>query len=670
MTDEVTVSLPLNEPLCMSIWRISSATVNSKHANTSSSVAQAAATTSAAMMATATQMRATLIYLAPFLHPCKNVVPGTSAATTTQQHLSADWDGAEDVEVLQKTHVARVSATPTTGTASLSSSTAGSRSSMTRRGGGVVGAHSNSNRNVTTTSCAGTNTLLHPGGHNNHYNNAINCNSTVINASTGVRHASGGNGKGNSNSNDISSSSIRSSCCHHNNAATERQDLDDTTAKLQWPDAKTTTTTTKTTTTTMFASANNKISQQQQQTEQSNDQGCLLARVVENPQKPADNPSLSATTSINSCRSNTTLTSSGMWSGGMVPSTKSSLAIQQDTKTTTSFVNYPNSRSTKYLRERGRRHHHQQQQQQGHTSTLALAPVGRQPLKKLEEFQLEQRRKSPCGRYSHPDLCSNATTTTAPASAMAVVVIDNHNTAKCCNNNQMANTSLLSRCHDSNKTLSNVPASQDHNNNVQDEEEEDGHHDLILRHSLEGSGNAIGNEIFYTHNDNVLPTPAPSVSSSSSSSTSSTSSSSSASASASASISTSTSYTTILNKESVATTATPLPASSFPSCCIINSNADSSSNALSRQQPVLDLSATTSSTVSSTSMEESSSPSTASSLLATAASLSWWRCWCWLVALFGCSKLTKTVTVSKWLFMWLLFVVLSSPAQCWAGRND
>ncbi|XP_058981430.1 uncharacterized protein LOC101897530 isoform X2 [Musca domestica] len=697
---------------------------NSKHANTSSSVAQAAATTSAAMMATATQMRATLIYLAPFLHPCKNVVPGTSAATTTQQHLSADWDGAEDVEVSQKTHVARVSATPTTGTASLSSSTAGSRSSMTRRGGGVVGAHSNSNRNVTTTSCAGTNTLLHPGGHNNHYNNAINCNSTVINASTGVRHASGGNGNGNSNSNDISSSSIRSSCCHHNNAATERQDLDDTTAKLQWPDASEQpkipkkkkdnakcyenyekmpaleTTTTTTTTTTMFASANNKISQQQQQTEQSNDQGCLVARVVESPQKPADNPSLSATTSINSCRSNTTLTSSGM-SGGMVPSTKSSLAIQQDTKTTTSFVNYPNSRSTKYLRERGRRHHHQQQQQQGHTSTLALAPVGRQPLKKLEEFQLEQRRKSPCGRYSHPDLCSNATTTTAPASAMAVVVIDNHNTAKCCNNNQMANTSLLSRCHDSNKTLSNVPASQDHNNNVQDEVEEDGHHDLILRHSLEGSGNAIGNEIFYTHNDNVLPTPAPSVSSSSSSSTSSTSSSSSASASI--STSTPTSYTTILNKEcrcfnktkrdiiigserhsknpamaptttttttAVATTATPLPASSFPSCCIINSNADSSSNALSRQQPVLDLSATTSSTVSSTSMEESSSLSTASSLLATAASLSWWRCWCWLVALFGCSKLTKTVTVSKWLFMWLLFVVLSSPAQCWAGRND
>ncbi|XP_073819470.1 argus isoform X2 [Musca autumnalis] len=727
---------------------------NSKHANTSSSVVQVAtAATSAAMMATATQMRATLIYLAPFLHPCKNVVPGTTTTTSsgmlssTQQHqhnLPAEWDGEKDVEILQKTHVARVSAT----TSSTVLSSTASRSSIARRGGGVASnscstSTCNSNRNVTTMS---TNMLLHPGGHNNHYNNAINCNSTVINASTGVRHGSSNTNNNNNNNYDIGSSSIRSSCCHHNNAATERQDLD--MAKLQWPESKENDYQTKNpkttkkdnakcyenyempaleTTTTMFASANNKIrhqkqlQEQQPETEQRNKEGHLLARMVvvdamQNPnecfKKTADdNPSLSATTSINSSHSSTTTLTSNM--SGMVPSTKSSLQIQQDKKTTTSsFVNYTNSRSTKYLRERGRRHHHQQQQQQGHDSTLGLAPVGQPLKKKHEEFQqFQQRRNSPCGRHSHSDPCSNAATTTTTTTTAAAtpttsaVVFDNHNTAKCCNNNQMTNTSLLSRCHCLNNMLSNAsvehsPASRDHHGG-----QEDGHHDLILRNSLEAcnsSSNAIGNEIFYTLNDNNV-SPTPSASSSSLSpplpqpSTSSSSSS--------ASISTSTSYTTILNKEcrcfnknkrdiiigseklsknAASTTATattpPPPASGFMSCCIINSNADSS-NTLSMQHS-LDLSSTTTTLSSASSMDSSaasssatsSSSSTSSSFIATASSsLSsvvpcWW--WCWLVALFGCSKLTKTVTVSKWLFMWLLFVVLSSSAHCWAGRND
>ncbi|XP_061397661.1 uncharacterized protein LOC133333366 [Musca vetustissima] len=688
---------------------------NSKHANTSSSAVQVA--TSAAMMATATQMRATLIYLAPFLHPCKNVVPGTTTATTTssqqqhQPHLPLEWNGEQDGEISQKTHVARVSATTTT-------SLSASRSSMARRGG-VGTATCNGNRNVTTMSCSGTQALLHPGGtnnNNNHYNNAINCNSTVINASTGgVRH-------GSSNSNDIggtssgNSSSIRSSCCHHNTGADERQDLD--MAMLQWPESslenlKKTKDNAKCyeqnyempaleTTTTMFT---------EEKEQKHEGEGCLLARVVEeNPKKTADNPSLSASTSISSGRSNTTLTSN---MSGMVPSTKSSLQIQQDTtKTATSFVNYTNSRSTKYLRERGRRHQQQQQQQQqlqqGHDSTLGLAPVG-QPLKKHEEFQLqqqqhEQRRKSPCGLHGHADPSSQ--TTTHPAA----VVIDNHNTAKCCNNNQMANTSLLSRCHCLNNMLSNgpaaghSPASQEPNTDVQ----EDGHHDLILRNSLEAcNSNAIGNEIFDTLNDNVFSTPPPAPSSPMSSSFSPSSSS--------ASISTATSYTTILNKEcrcfnknkrdiiigsenpamasTLPATATIKaaaaiflsPASSLESCCIINSNADSSNNSISNalsMQHSLDLSTTTSSTLSSASMESSSTTSSSSSsysssFLATTSSSSLcsemmpcsrWR-W-WLVALFGCSNLTKTVTVSKWLFMWLLFVVLSSSAHCWAGRND
>uniref|UniRef100_A0A1A9VHY6 Uncharacterized protein n=1 Tax=Glossina austeni TaxID=7395 RepID=A0A1A9VHY6_GLOAU len=33
-----------------------------------------------------TQMRATLIYLAPFLHPCKNVVPGIAQANEQTAH--------------------------------------------------------------------------------------------------------------------------------------------------------------------------------------------------------------------------------------------------------------------------------------------------------------------------------------------------------------------------------------------------------------------------------------------------------------------------------------------------------------------------------------------------------------------------------------------------------
>uniref|UniRef100_A0A1A9ZT81 Uncharacterized protein n=1 Tax=Glossina pallidipes TaxID=7398 RepID=A0A1A9ZT81_GLOPL len=38
-----------------------------------------------------TQMRATLIYLAPFLHPCKNVVPGIAQLLITAITVICEW---------------------------------------------------------------------------------------------------------------------------------------------------------------------------------------------------------------------------------------------------------------------------------------------------------------------------------------------------------------------------------------------------------------------------------------------------------------------------------------------------------------------------------------------------------------------------------------------------
>ncbi|XP_075152873.1 argus isoform X2 [Haematobia irritans] len=776
---------------------------NSKHASTSSSARGIVATPSTAgettaAMATANQMRATLIYLAPFLHPCKNVVPGTKQQQQHQQQQKQHQQQQEMANILphprssqlslvqqyveetlqQQTHVAhggsRVAVMPVTGTRTSDSSIRSSSSSST-----------NNNRNVTTMSCASsTQSLLQKpegdcsdgggGGRNNHNNNAINCNSTFINASKGGRqHCC-----------NISFSAIRSSCCH-NNAAPERHDSElqkhkqlllpyehqTTTTKKDNPKHKdkfyenyempaletTNTTTTTSNTTTMLYTANNKIrqhnhhqqQQQQHNQEDQNDEGHLTVVVEKKPSetpKKIDNPSSSSSSlSLYPTMSGAT----------MVPPPLNAGLKAQGPGGETSFVNYTNGRSTKYLRERGRRYftiQQQQQQQLGHDS-------GR-PLKNHEEFQLhdghQQRTKSPCGLSVDPSstptmaTCASGRLQGPLASFAPYAVIDNHNTAKCCNNNQMANTSLLSRCHCLNNMLSNGQDTghKDHHDicdgktwtwtspdngrltNIGSDGGQHGHchPSCTLRNSCCESCNQRETDIFSRLNENLssaencnalrAESGIAMTSSSlplSSSSVCPLSSLYPASASSPASISTS--YTTILNKEcrcfkskrdiiidssetqrnpsssSLAVAAvvasltsstlgaseshkasSPSSSSSAFSACLAIDGCCTSARSRSGCRSSKDKDA------SSLLLEHSIDQATPSRILPSSAAVEvsplslacWFWQWCywWLVALFGCSKLTKTVTVSKWLFMWLLLAVLSSSAHCWAGRND
>uniref|UniRef100_A0A1I8PLB2 Uncharacterized protein n=1 Tax=Stomoxys calcitrans TaxID=35570 RepID=A0A1I8PLB2_STOCA len=796
-------------------------------------------------MATATQMRATLIYLAPFLHPCKNVVPGTHQQQQHQQQQQQQQQQAnmlslpqphyhqpqyqhlhhprqlplrdidhEDVEdTSRQTHVAHGAETAPAALAMLTGSSGDSSCSNVRYGSSICGG----NRNVTTMSRSTTQALLRTDGgggeysgggddddgdgdRNNHNNNVINCNSTVINASIGGRqHCCNIT----ATTTTTSTTAIRSSCCH-NNAAPERQDLelqklkqkqeqeqeDNTKHKdkcyenYEMPALETTTTTQH------FYAANNKIRQQQEDEERH-----LVVVVVvdmeetsETPSKKTDKPSLSSypTTMAGVATMAPCPLTMGVRTQAKQLPPAPPLATTTTTTTTTaaltSFVNYTNSRSTKYLRERGRRYFTMQQQQQQQPLQQRQRHDSGLPLKKHEEFQLhdgqqqqqqqQQQRstKSPCGLSLDPlhgssSTSSSSTTTTTSTSTIAsgrlvlgspatcapyAVVIDNHNTAKCCNNNQMANTSLLSRCHCLNNMLSNAsqpaqarrhqdpndicektwpqPSSMSSNKDpsvclqidwsgvgsgvgYHHHHHRHPHHSFILRKSSEACSQRE-NEIFSSLKDNAcagrngcnsrmtsngmaitplghaVPKLPPSATHTLScpSSTSSTP----------------TSYTTILNKEcrcfknkrdiiigsekmrnassSSTSSSTVMAVSSkslegsFASMCDDGSGSGSSCSRCSSYKDNASLlqlglglstpsSPSSSITAPAPSSSQSSSPQ--SSL-----SACWLRWYWWLVALFGCSKITKTVTVSKWLFMWLLFAVLSSSAHCWAGRND
>ncbi|XP_037808018.1 uncharacterized protein LOC119601262 isoform X2 [Lucilia sericata] len=675
---------------------------NSKHATTSLEG------TTATTTMTATQMRATLIYLAPFLQPCKNVVTNTTATTTTRAQSKTSQSKGNEQDI---------AATTTT-----SSTTTAAAAIVLQQQTHVARNRLNSSRN--------------------NHNNAINSNSTNINNNKNNNSSSSGSSSrpccsntpklttpakscsqqeecvckmtGMSSSCNSTTTTSSSSCCHNTMQQQQHeqelqvrseyqeekqvkeqnlQQKDKYYKNYEMPALETTTTIKPTTTTTLQYASNNKTRQQLQQQQQQKEH---LKEV---------RASSSATTS------STSLSSSSL---------------------STSFVNYANNRSTKYLRERGRRNLLQLQQQEQslkqktHGSILKQQQLQQQPplmqqtvrhevlqLQLTEQVDTEnqlQQRNLTCGRGPY-------------------IAKDHHGT----NHIKTNNTSVLSRCHclnynqhnknnnnSSKIMLSNVQdlAEQqtyknhmktfmsskncddqldnepDYNNvngneeavydnhleagNIKEnillrlskthqdtqtaevEEEEKENEENLDKITLKNSYINYKELLFYTNSKIIKtkthsPSPTTTTTETDTQSCSPTSQSSSLSSS---SILTNPSYTTILNKE----------------CrCFKQYKRDTIGSECNLEQKNLDIigvgAATTSSSSSSLTLSDIVDCKIITDDGITLGSSSLFGNLCQL--LYGCSNnLNKTVAVSKWLFMWLLFIMLSTSAHCWAGRND
>ncbi|XP_065372584.1 uncharacterized protein aus isoform X2 [Calliphora vicina] len=680
---------------------------NSKHATTSS---LEGTTASATTTMTATQMRATLIYLAPFLQPCKNVVTSTTKSTTAtatattttraqsmphqclgnEQDIATTATATAAVVLQQQTHVAR----------NRLNSSRNNHNNAINSNSTIINNNNNNNINNNSTSSSSRPCCSNTPNTNHKTTATMSCTTECV-----ASKMSSGMSKSSSCSSTTTSSS---SCCHNTMQQQESEYQEEKQVKeqnLQQKDkyyknyempALETTTTIKTTT--MQYASNNKTRQQTQQQQQQQKEH------LKEDRPSSLSKTLLSTSSSSSCSS----------------TLSSPLA--------TSFVNYANNRSTKYLRERGRRNILQQQQQQEqtlkqktHGSILKQQPpplalmqqTVRHEVQVQQEVDTEkQQRNLTCGRGPY-------------------IAKDHHSNSNNNNNHiKTNNTSVLSRCHCLNNNqhnknnnskimLSNVQDIMQHNqlnietnrmktlmysNNcddqpdndadyndddddkveqdetvydnhsdagnikenihlrlrknhhqMQQEQEEDDDNEQNEKNTTHQNSYINYKELLFNTNPKTIKTiqhshsPSPTTTTQSSSSTTTTT------------FLTNPSYTTILNKE----------------CrCFKQYKRDTIGSECNLEQKNLKIieGAASPSSSSSASLSDNycmintsgvslSSPTVLDNLWQLLQGDS-------LASSVGCSQLYKTVAVSKWLFMWLLFVMLSTSAHGWAGRND
>lgn len=624
---------------------------------------------------TATQMRATLMYLAPFLQPCKNVVTSNTPSqikTRAQSKLQQSLDNEHEDTAEAKT------------TKSSTTTLAALQQHQTH----VARNRLNSNRN--------------------NHNNAINSNSTIIinnkNKNTSYRPCCSNNmisydltcnqeecicnvSKSSSCSTitTTTTSNSSSSCCHNKCMQHEKflanfehqegekqimeqnlQQKDNFYKKYEKPALETTTTT-------VFSSSNNKLRQKQ---------------LKEN--KPS-----SAATSLLSTSTSTTSSSSSILSS-------------------TSFVNYTNNRSTKYLRERGRRNILQQQeqtlkqnthgsilkrQQQPPTNPLQLEALMQHNVsynvkddEQMEDTNtdIDKQRNLTCGRdpcykLAKDHLEKQQDTTNIKSNNTSVLsrchFYNQHN-----NYNNNSNTIMLSNVQDimmpqqqellenMNTLMSHIincddhqsDYAQNHNNNYNIEEAGVLKENINLRLTKNSQSKevVVQNEelknsyinykeiLFYTNPKTQLSTQSQSFSSTNPLHNHLTS------------------YTTILNnkecrcfkynknnnnnkRDTIGSESNNLDQKNFKLLPgIVEATTGHSDNYF-----IINNKHITSSKIS---------PSTICENLCEIMQLG-----AKLISPVGQgSNLYKTVAVSKWLFMWLLFLMLSTSVHCWAGRND
>ncbi|KAM7363609.1 argus isoform 3-T3 [Cochliomyia hominivorax] len=379
---------------------------NSKHATTSLE-----GTTTATM--TATQMRATLIYLAPFLQPCKNVVTSTSSPTIAQ------------------------------------TTTTRAQSSMTQQLQQSLG---NEQQDIATITTTATKVIQQQQTHvarnrlnsnRNNHNNAISsnssrsrpcCSNTATNMITSkecnVCEVSGSSGKSKSSSCNITTTG--SSCCHNNINNTMQQQQQKQQQQLEKHEHEKL----------QIRCEYQKEKQVKEQNFQQKD------KYYKNYEMPA----LETTTTIKTRQTQQHQQQEHLKTSLLINSTSlSSTSLGCSSSTTNSFVNYTNNRttasSTKYLRERGRRQEQtlkqqktygsllkqqQQQQQQKTQIPLMQQNVSYELKTKKTTYENNLQRNLTCGRGPSYDTKDPQHYTKQQQHGFNI------------NNN---NTSVMSRCH-------------------------------------------------------------------------------------------------------------------------------------------------------------------------------------------------------------------------------
>ncbi|TMW48468.1 hypothetical protein DOY81_006450, partial [Sarcophaga bullata] len=595
---------------------------NSKHATASTTLDVTAAK----------QMRATLIYFAPFLQPCKNVV--TSTATTTSAQATTTKMSAKVLQQ-QQTHVHR------------------------------------SNR-------------LNSSSRNNHNNNNNNNNKNAINM-TGSRPCFCC-----SNSTTVAKPSAPSLTCTHHN---------------KFKDDERTTTTRSSCSggggdeTPRLHSSHNKLRQDTQQQQ-------LLQEGSQEQQQQRQQLTTLSTSSL--CCATTTSTAAA----------SASLS--------TSFVNNTNNnRSTKYLRERNRRNiaqqkqKQQQQEQQSleqtlkrktHASTLLLKQQGEQEQEKLQRNLMcvgicggsgddgsLYILKEPGHNNTNVNTNTNLNQQQMASSATTVVVSRCHCYNRQHNNIMLSNVQQQQQQQQTNKLKLLYKTEKEIEDNEEEEkvaavveiyahncddqlktyveanvqrgelkknkklnsnlrlrfngnlnEEEQQEQELKLEQQDKNSYINFNELLFHSHPTTTtksIPTSTSTITTTSQIIPT-------------LIASTQHSYTTILNKECRCFTQQQKQERDT-----ITITTTTGSESINRTQTPLAYCRTTSVISSDSNSGRSGSSSSIISFYQSLAKI-------WPQTLSGCSRLSKTIAVSRWLFMWLLMAMLSTSAHCWTGRND